>query len=73
MGTHYEYLARYVDDLAIVSKHPERLIKTLEIGHKLRLKGSGKMKYHLGANFERDDDGTLCMSPSKYIERMVDN
>lgn len=73
MGTHYEYLARYVDDLAIVSKHPEKIIKTLEVDHNLKLKGSGKMKYHLGANFERDDDGTLCMSPSKYIERMVDN
>ena len=31
------------------------------------------MEYHLGANFARDKDGVLCMSPTKYIERMGEN
>ena len=39
MGNHYKYLTRYVDDLAIVSKHPERIITILEKDHKLKLKG----------------------------------
>ena len=30
---HYEYIARYVDDLAIVSKEPESIIKELEKVH----------------------------------------
>ena len=72
-GDHYEYIARYVDDLAIVSKDPAAIIKCLEEVHNFKLKGSGKLDYHLGCNFFRDDDGVLCMGPKKYIERMIDN
>ena len=72
-GTYYEYVARYVDDLAIASKHPENIIDELVKVHKLKLKGSGPITYHLGANFFRDEDNVLCMSPTKYIIRMVDN
>ena len=73
MGTHYDYIARYVDDLAIVSRDPETIIEVLKETHKLKLKGSGPLKYHLGCSFWRDEQGTLCMSPAKYIERIVDN
>ena len=31
------------------------------------------LEHYLGADFERDDDGTLAMSPKKYIERMMFN
>lgn len=31
------------------------------------------MEYHLGANFDHDEQGTLCMSPKKYIDRMMSN
>ena len=37
------------------------------------MKGAGPIAYHLGANFERDQDGILCMSPSKYIDRMIES
>ena len=30
------------------------------------------MEFHLGTDFFRDDDGTLCMAPKKYIERLAD-
>ena len=73
MGTHYDYIARYVDDLAIVSRDPETIIEVLKETHKLKLKGSGPLKYHLGCSFWRDEQGSLCMSPAKYIERIVDN
>lgn len=73
MGDHHEYLARYVDDIAIVSKNPKVIIDTLTTKYKLKLKGSGPIKYHLGSDFSRDEHGVLSMSPKKYIERMTDN
>ena len=73
MNDHYEYLARYVDDLAIASRSPKGIISALETSHGLKLKGSGPMQYHLGADFWRDEHGVFCMSPSKYIDRMIEN
>ena len=40
--------------------------------HKLKLKGTGPIKYHLGCDFARDEYGTLCFAPRKYIEKMAD-
>ena len=37
------------------------------------LKGSGALNFHLGCGFDRDEDGTLCMDPSKYIEKMEES
>jgi len=62
---------RYVDDLAIVSQNPQEIIDKFKNPYNFKLKGTGRIAYHLGANFERDQDGILCMSPSKYIDRMI--
>jgi hypothetical protein len=71
-GDHCEYIACYVDDLMIASKNPQAIIDALEGGaHKFKLKGTGPMKFHLGCDFFRDEDGTLCFGPRKYIERMT--
>ena len=32
------------------------------------MKGIGLLDFYLGANFERDSGGVLCMSPKKYIK-----
>jgi hypothetical protein len=73
MGDHYEYIAVYVDDLAIASKDPQKIIDSLEAKpHELKLKGTGPMTFHLGCDFYRDDSGTLCFGPKKYIEKMED-
>ena len=72
-GNHYEYIAVYVDDLLILSRAPQLLIKTLEDVHKFKLKGTGDISFHLGCDFFRDKDGVLCYAPKKYIERMIDN
>ena len=70
-GDHYEYLACYVDDLAIASRNPQAIIDALEgAPHNFKLKGTGPMEFHLGCDFFRDEDGTLCIGPRKYIERM---
>ena len=72
MGDHYEYLVAYVDDLAIASKNPQAIIDDLEgAPNNFKLKGTGTMEFHLGCDFFRDQSGTLCVGPRKYIERMV--
>ena len=67
----YEMVAVYVDDLAIGMKDPEAFLSVLINKYKFKLKGSGPISFHLGCDFERDDDGTLCMVPRQYIERIV--
>ena len=53
-------------------KDPEAFVKVLAEKHGFKLKGTGPLSFHLGANFARDADGTLCMTPTKYIaERMT--
>ena len=71
-SNHYEYIARYVDDMAIVSRDPKSITDELEKKYHLKLKGSGPISYHLGCDFFRDDEGVLSMSPKRYIERAVD-
>ena len=72
-GDHYEYIGVYVDDLIICTKEPRAIIEALQIEHKFKLKGTGPVEFHLGCDFERDDDGQLCYTPRKYIEKMLEN
>ncbi len=73
MGDHYEYIAVYIDDLAIASKDPEAILNVLKDKYDFKLKGSGPIAFHLGCTFYRDEDGVLCMSAKRYVERMVDS
>ena len=50
-GDHYEYIAVYVDDLAIASRDPEAIVKLLVEKNKFKLKGTGPISYHLGMEF----------------------
>jgi glutamate mutase epsilon subunit len=72
-GNLYEYIAVYVDDLAIAMKDPKELTDILEKQHKFKLKGRGPITFHLGMDFTRDYDNTLCISPTKYIDKLVKN
>lgn len=68
----YEYVATYVDDLCLIMRDPESLIRQLEESpSNLKFKGSGPVKYHLGCGFERGADGTLEMNPVKFINKMA--
>src|SRR5699024_9671156 len=68
---YYEYIAVYVDDLAIVSKQPKTITDTLVDKYGYKLKGVGPIDYHLGGNFARDSDGTLRYGPRKYIDKLM--
>jgi hypothetical protein len=67
----YEYIAVYTDDLAIASREPKKIIDALEKDSGFKLKGVGPISYHLGCDYSRDPDGTLCCGPRKYIEKMI--
>jgi hypothetical protein len=67
----YEYIAVYVDDLLIAARNPNEIVKVLKENHKFKLKGVGPLTYHLGCDYFRDKDGTLCYGPRKYISKMI--
>ncbi|KAL7577484.1 hypothetical protein ACA910_004765 [Epithemia clementina (nom. ined.)] len=71
-GFCYEYIAVYVDDLAIASKNPEAICQTLKEKYKFKLKGDGPIDFHLGCHYKRDPDGTLVADPRKYVEKMME-
>jgi hypothetical protein len=68
----YEYIAVYVDDLLIAARNPEEIVNKLQEQHKFKLKGVGSLTYHLGCDYFRDNDGTLCYGPRKYISKILD-
>jgi hypothetical protein len=67
----YEYIAVYVDDLVIAITDLQEFVGVLEKKHKLKLKGTRTISFHLACNFFCDDKGMLCMVSKKYIEKMM--
>ena len=70
-GDVHECVAVYVDDLALALKDPKSFIENPEKKDGFKLKGTGPMECHLGADFQRDPDGTSCMSPKKCITEQL--
>ena len=72
VNDHYEYIAVYVNDLAIMSKDPKPIIDVSLNVHGFKLKGQvPTIEYHLGMTFHCNKDGELSISPRKYIDKMV--
>jgi hypothetical protein len=67
----YEYIDVYVDDLAIIGKHPQEIVNVLMLKYAFKLKGTGPITFHLGMDFFCDSDGVMCIAPKKYIEKMM--
>jgi hypothetical protein len=72
-GSCWMYLCIYVDDLMAIMDDPEAFFTALVEVYKLKLKGVGPPKYHLGGDFFYDADGTLAWGATTYINRLVDN
>ena len=65
---HYEYMAMYIDDLAILMKDHQVFIDLLEAApYNFKLKGSRHQNFHLAFGFYLDSTGTLCINPGKHI------
>ena len=69
----YEYIAVYVDNLVIPTFNCQEIIDVLSSKYHFKLKGTGTISYHLGMYFFRDSNGTLCMAPRKYIEKICES
>ena len=72
-GTCYEYIAVYVDDLAIAAKDPQAFCNELKKKYNLKLKGVGPLEYHLGCTYKKDPDGTLAADPSRYVNKILES
>ena len=73
-GDHYEYLVVYVDDIIYIGKNPREFFNTLGPGkYKYTLKDVGPAKFHLGADFFKDDDGTQCYGSQTYAKRFLEH
>ena len=70
-GTCYEYIAVYVDDLAIAAKDPQAFCN--ELKKKYNLKGVGPLEYHLGCTYKKDPDGTLAADPRRYVNKILES
>ena len=75
MGDHYEYMARYVDDILVWSKDPMKIMRELQKTY--TLKGVGSPEYYLGGNVEElgpeweKQDVRLALSAKTYIQNVV--
>ena len=72
-GTCYEYIAVYVDDLAIAAKDPQAFRNELKKRYNLKLKGVGPLEYHLGCTYKKDPDGTLAADPRRYVNKILES
>ena len=72
-GTCYEYIAVYVDDLAIAAKDPQAFCSELKKRYNLKLKGVGSLEYHLGCTYKKDPDGTLAADPRRYVNKILES
>ena len=70
---HYEYLCLYVDDLAVMAENPSDIYKMLRDVGGYKLREEEGISYHIGGDFTRDPDGTLCYGAKTYIKRMLAN
>ena len=60
--------------MALVMEDPKGFVERMTKDHGLTFKaGTEPIKFHLGMEFVRDDDGTLGISARKYVDRMTAN
>ena len=66
----YEYIAVYVDDLCLEAESPSTHMDIFT-KYNFKVKGDGKLNYHLGADYFEDRDGTFVSQPRKYIDKLA--
>ena len=63
----YEYIAVYVDDLCIVAGSPSAIISIFKTKYHLKVKGDGKLNYHLGADYLKTQMELLLANPRNTL------
>ena len=67
----YDYIAVYVDDLCIGVESPSAIIDIFKTKYQIKVKGDGKLSYHLGADYFEHPDGNFVSQPTKYIDTLA--
>jgi hypothetical protein len=67
----YEYDAVYVYDLERAMKNPKEFADISEKKHKCKTKGTGPLSFDLGLDYSLNEDNTLCLSSTKYVEKLI--
>ena len=52
----YEYISVFVDHLCIAAESPSTIIDIFKSKYHLKVKGDGKLNYHLGADYFEDSE-----------------
>ena len=68
----YEYIAVYVEDLCIAAESPNTIRDIIKTKYNFKVKGDGKLSYHLGVDYFEDPDGTFVSQPRKYIDKLAE-
>ena len=68
----YEHIAEYVDDLCIAAESPSAIIDIFKTKYHLKVRGDGKLSYHLGTDYIEDLDGTYVSQLKKQIDKLVE-
>ena len=58
--------------MCIAAESPSTIIDTFNTKYNLKVKGGGKLSYHLGADYFEDPDGTFVSQPWKYIDKLAE-
>ena len=71
-NNHYEYIAKYIDNLLIISKNPKTILDQLtQPSGPYNFKGVGSPEYYLGGDvkirYEEDLIANLSLSSKTYI------
>ena len=71
----WEYIMVYVDDIIVAMKDLKSFFNELQDPEKVgfKMKGVGSPTNHLGADFFREDDGTLCLGSQTYAKWLCSN
>jgi len=71
-GLVYEYVCTWVDDWLCALLNPDKFTDALKTDpYNFKLKDVGEPSYHLGGDFFRDSDGTLCYGAQTYVARLA--
>ena len=71
-STHFKVFAVYIDDLCIAAECPCAIVDIFKTKYHLKVKGDGKLNYHMGVAYFKDPDGTFVIQPRKYIDKLAD-
>ena len=58
-------------DLCIAAESPSAITDIFKTKYNLKVKGDGKLSYHLGSDYFEDPDGTFVGQPKKYIDKLA--